>query len=919
MATFKCKMCGGDLDVQDGACVVECGYCGTKQTVSATDDEKRVNLYNRANHLRMNSEFDKAAGLYEQIVAEFPNDAEAYWGLCLCNYGVEYVDDPATGNKIPTIHRASFEKMRKDENYERALENADIAARLVYQEQAKEIDRIMGEVLAISQDEKPYDIFICYKETDEVGGRTVDSVIAQNIYDALTDKGYKVFFSRITLEDKLGKQYEPYIFAALNSAKVMLAVGTDYEYYNAVWVKNEWRRFWKLAAADKSKVLIPCYKDMDAYDFPNEFKGLQAQDMGKVGAMQDLLRGIDKIFGRDKKPAAAPVVSAAPTVAPLLERSFMFLEDGEWVKADALLEQVLNQDPKNAQAYLGKLLAELNVQKPDGLKDCAKPFDESDNYKKAVRFGDEKLEAEMRGYITHINERIENERLTGIYNSAKNAMNAADTEDAFKSAAAKFRQISTHKNAAEMAEQCLQKAEVCRNERLMSLYRRAVQTMESAKGAQDYRTAANRFGEVIDFQDSKERMEQCLQKAEVCRKDGFYDAAKASMTGEEITAYETAIKDFQKIPGWKDADEQIVACQKKIEEIKAKEEADRIEAERKAEEERLEAERKAEERRLAAEAAKKKAKKIALIASPIVVACVIFVIVLTTVIIPKQKFNKAMSLLDSGDYDSAYALLEEIGNSDAIASSKYDRAIKLIDSGDYEPAYMLLNGLEYKDSDEKVNEILAEHPNYKLRFAAIGEIVTFGAYEQDNNTSNGKEAIEWTVLDKDGMSLLLVSKYALDCQRYNTSYTDVTWESCSLRKWMNGTFLNNAFSAEEQSQIQNTNVSADKNPEYSTNPGNATTDKVFLLSITEAEKYFTSDESRVCAPTAYAMSRGAWTSDSYKTASGEATCWWWLRSPGDTQYFATSVNCVGSVGDGGHPVYIADDCVRPAMWINLSK
>ena len=298
MAIFKCKMCGGDLQVQDGACVVECGYCGTKQTVSATDDEKRVNLYNRANHLRMNSEFDKAASLYEQIVAEFPNDAEAYWGLCLCNYGIEYVDDPVTSAKIPTIHRASFEKMRKDENYERALENADATARIVYQEQAKEIDRIMGEVLAISQDEQPYDIFICYKETDEVGGRTVDSVIAQNIYDALSDKGYKVFFSRITLEDKLGAQYEPYIFAALNSAKVMLAVGTDHEHYNAVWVKNEWRRFWKLAAADKTKVLIPCYKDMDVYDFPNEFKGLQAQDMGKVGAMQDLLRGIDKIFGK---------------------------------------------------------------------------------------------------------------------------------------------------------------------------------------------------------------------------------------------------------------------------------------------------------------------------------------------------------------------------------------------------------------------------------------------------------------------------------------------------------------------------------------------------------------------------------------------------------------------------------------------
>lgn len=121
---------------------------------------------------------------------------------------------------------------------------------------------------------------------------------------------------------------------------------------------------------------------------------------------------------------------------------------------------------------------------------------------------------------------------------------------------------------------------------------------------------------------------------------------------------------------------------------------------------------------------------------------------------------------------------------------------------------------------------------------------------------------------KDGMSLLLVSKQALDCQQYNSTYTDVTWENCSLRKWMNGTFLNNAFSAEEQAQIQNANVSADKNPEYSTNPGNATTDKVFLLSITEAEKYFSYDYARQCKPTKYVIANGG------DVNSDNGNCWW---------------------------------------------
>ena len=145
----------------------------------------------------------------------------------------------------------------------------------MYREKAKEIDRIQQSILEVAAQEDPYDIFICYKETAENGDRTIDSVIAQDVYDELTAKGYRVFFSRITLEDKLGQEYEPYIFAALNSAKVMLAFGTDYEYYNAVWVKNEWSRFLQLIAKGEKKTLIPCYKNIDAYDMPKEFAKLQ--------------------------------------------------------------------------------------------------------------------------------------------------------------------------------------------------------------------------------------------------------------------------------------------------------------------------------------------------------------------------------------------------------------------------------------------------------------------------------------------------------------------------------------------------------------------------------------------------------------------------------------------------------------------
>ena len=306
MMAYKCKMCGGDLEIQEGMTVAECEYCGTKQTVPTADNEKKMTLFQRANRLRFACEFDKAAGIYETIVAEFPEEAEAYWGLVLCTYGIEYVDDPATGKKIPTCHRSSFESVMEDSNFEQALENADMIARGVYREEAKQIEEIRKGIIEVSGKEEPYDIFICYKETDVNGERTIDSVIAQDISTELTEKGYRVFFARITLEDKLGQEYEPYIFAALNSAKIMLAFGTDYEYYNAVWVKNEWSRFLKLIAQGQKKTLIPCYKGIDAYDMPKEFTKLQAQDMGKVGATQDLLRGIEKIL--PKKEAVKETV-----------------------------------------------------------------------------------------------------------------------------------------------------------------------------------------------------------------------------------------------------------------------------------------------------------------------------------------------------------------------------------------------------------------------------------------------------------------------------------------------------------------------------------------------------------------------------------------------------------------------------------
>ena len=843
MSIFKCKMCGGTIEFNPGDTVGVCDSCGTKQTLPTTNDEIITNLHNRANTLRLKCEFDKAEEIYNKILEKNPDDAEAHWGIILCKYGIEYVEDPKTYNRVPTCHRTSFDAILADEDYKAALANGDGAQRELYEEEAKKIDRIQKDILSIVHNEKPFDVFICYKETDENGNRTQDSVIANDIYHQLTQEGFKVFYAAITLEDKVGQEYEPYIFAALNSAKVMLVVGSKPEYFTAVWVKNEWSRFLKLIKTDRSKLLIPCYRNMDAYELPEEFAHLQAQDMSKIGFINDLVRGIRKVVAdtdsQEKTVRESVAVNSGnANEESLLKRAFMFLEDGDWDSANEYCEKVLDIDPENARAYLGKLMAECRACRLEDLQNCEQPFDDSGNYNKVLRFADSKLIETLKGYIAHINERNENACLTGIYNGAVNAMNSANSEG-------------------------------------------------------EYKAAAKIFKSIPGFKDADNLVEKCLDKAEVCRKDALYNSACSNMTGNIIRNYESAIKTFETISGWKDADEKIRICQEKIENLK------------------LEAERKAEEQRIAAEKTKKKIKKIIAIAAPIVCVLIVFLILLKTVIIPQQKYNQAMELISSGDYDSAYAQLKEIGDKKTINSSKYDRAIKYIDSGDYKVAYMLLDGLSYKDSAEKFQSV----KQALIKNAKVGDIVYFGTYEQDNDTSNGKENIEWLVLAKKDNKILVISDKALDCQPYNTSDDYVTWEKCTLREWLNNDFINAAFSDDEKAMIPTVTVSADSNLKYNTNPGNTTKDKVFLLSIVEAEKYFTSDEARMCIPTEYVISNVS-TSDEY-TKDGKATCWWRLRSPGAIQYYAAKVDFDGDVDEFGIDVDYDIGGVRPALWITI--
>ncbi len=551
---FKCKMCGGTLEFKSGDTVATCDSCGTLQTLPKMDDEHRVNLYDRANHYRRANEFDKAMGIYEQILNEDRTDAESYWSLVLCRYGIEYVEDPRSHKRVPTVNRAQYTSIYDDADYKSALQYATVEQKRVYEEEAEKINEIQKGILAISQKEEPFDVFICYKETDASGRRTQDSVLANDLYHQLTQEGFKVFFSRITLEDKLGTAYEPYIFAALNSAKVMVVLGTKEEYFNAVWVKNEWSRFLALIRDGKKKILIPAYRDMDPYDLPEEFSHLQAQDMSKLGFMQDLIRGIKKLVGVEKKQQVElegePSGNVQNDIEPLLIRTAMFLEDENWEKADEYAERILDMNPKCAQAYLDKMMAELHVSKIEKLVELKENFEKNMYYIKFLQHANEKSARQVKLYLFELKNRL-------TYEEAISALSHANNISEYDFAKKKFNTIIEYKDAKIQIERCKKKKEELIENNLNDL----VFEMKNAQERWQFKNILDELHKLECYKDVSAYCEECENMI-------VYLGAVALLNFKNESRLNQAKEQFLSLDGFRDSNQKVVEIENRIDKIK---------------------------------------------------------------------------------------------------------------------------------------------------------------------------------------------------------------------------------------------------------------------------------------------------------------------------------------------------------------
>ncbi len=208
--------------------------------------------------------------------------------------------------------------------------------------------------------------------------------------------------------------------------------------------------------------------------------------------------------------------------------------------------------------------------------------------------------------------------------------------------------------------------------------------------------------------------------------------------------------------------------------------------------------------------------------------------------------------------------------------------------------------------EPKVPKTKCEPASNKFATANVGDYIKIGRYIQDGNIP---EDIEWRILAKEGSRLLLISRYGLDRQSFHHVRENVTWETSAIRTWMNTDFIKSAFNMSEYNMIANSRIKATKNPNYKTNAGSDTWDRVFLLSMEEVEKYFSSTKDMECKPTAYAKKQGARTF--------LENCWWWLRTPGDRPGNITFVRAYGGIESWGCLAIDHITVVRPAMWIDL--
>lgn len=443
---LTCETCGGVLNyAADGKSAI-CPFCGNEYFFKEEKSEALILALNRANAYRLANDFDGAITEYKLVAERNPSDAEAFWGLAISTYGIEYVEDPRTKKRVPTCRRTVKKSILEDENYLKALENASDEQKEVYERRAAVIDRLQKNIKRRLEDEEDFDVFISFKSTDENGNPTKERGVARRIYDELTKRKIKTFFSEVTLRDRIGEDFEPIIFKALYSCKFFILVAASEENMNSAWVKNEWSRY-RDRVFDENLSGAGCavFEGIKPSALPAFLRG-QGINLAKYpagGYEIEIADALSLKFGLTKKndeaeeirrqieeqkrvqkaleeklkavssSSAAPAAGAGATVNSLLMRAKQESGDGDFAKATSYYNKVLDADPVNFEAWLGLFFVTQNTTEERGLLFKKESLNAAQFYESEKE--NERLLSTMKGkYFTNAKKYADSEQLKRI-------------------------------------------------------------------------------------------------------------------------------------------------------------------------------------------------------------------------------------------------------------------------------------------------------------------------------------------------------------------------------------------------------------------------------------------------------------------------------------------------------------------------
>lgn len=397
----NCTLCSRQLIFTPQTPYLKCAACSTTNYHPNPDQlsgavqpaGKPANAQlQKAHAYRAQCRYDKAEQLYTLFIANNPESDvlhEAHWGLAMCRFGVEYVEDSLTKEILPTAHFTASSALQDDFDYELACSLAPEEIRSTYMENARYIDQVQDRIRHLIYNMKPFDIFLCYKHSDPdvPGHNTVDYNHAQEWYTELKDLGYNVFFADKTLKEYTGTDYEAMVYYALSTSRVMLLFCSKTAYLSTPWVRSEWSRFILMSKKDPGKLLMPLLYGVAPSDLPSV---ISANNRNQVLDMQDSFASKNLIVS-----IANHLGTALPDVAPELENALSALQRCDWDTASEVLNSVSSkikaeeQRSEYSDLCLYKLLLKLHLHSPEALIHCQEPFTDTQEWDQARQYATE--------------------------------------------------------------------------------------------------------------------------------------------------------------------------------------------------------------------------------------------------------------------------------------------------------------------------------------------------------------------------------------------------------------------------------------------------------------------------------------------------------------------------------------------------